>query len=92
MGGLNFSDIYVRNLKVELGVRYEYFDFNSFLYAQPGEREKVKPEGFLSYYGLMHYETYDQKYYPEKDINIRKIQSPHVIGKSDIISFPPPVV
>ncbi len=71
MGGLNFSDIYVRNLKVELGVRYEYFDFNSFLYAQPGEREKVKPEGFLSYYGLMHYETYDQKYYPEKGMSLR---------------------
>ncbi len=70
-GGLNFSDIYLRNLKFELGIKYEYFDFSSFLYARPGEREEVKPEGFLSYYGLMHYETYDQKYYPEKGTSAR---------------------
>lgn len=70
-GGLNFSDIYLRNLKFELGIRYEYFDFSSFLYAQPWERQEVKPEGFLSYYGLMHYETYDQKYYPEKGTSLR---------------------
>lgn len=69
--GLNFSDIYLRNLKFELGIKYEYFDFSSFLYARPGEREEVKPEGFLSYYGLMHYETYDQKYYPEKGTSAR---------------------
>ncbi len=71
MGGLNFSDIYIRNLKFELGIKYEYFDFSSFLYAQPWEREEVKAEGFLSYYGLMHYETYDQKYYPEKGTSVR---------------------
>ncbi|WP_251619890.1 patatin-like phospholipase family protein [Odoribacter lunatus] len=71
MGELAFSDIYLRNLKFELGFRYEYFDFSSFLYAQPGEREKVKPEGFLSYYGLMYYETYDQKYYPERGWSLK---------------------
>lgn len=70
-GCLNFSDIYLRNLKFELGVKYEYFDFSSFLYALPWDREKVKPEGFLSYYGLMHYETYDQKYYPEKGTSLK---------------------
>lgn len=71
MGELNFSDIYIRNFKFELGVRYEYFDFNSFLYAQPKDQKRVKPEGFLSYYGLMHYETFDQKYYPEKGLSLK---------------------
>lgn len=71
MGELNFSDINIRNFKFELGVRYEYFDFNSFLYAQPWEREQVKPEGFFSYFGLMHFETYDQKYYPSKGLSLK---------------------
>lgn len=70
-GELKFSDIYLQNCKFELGVRYEYFDFNSFLYAQPRDRIEVKPEGFLSYYGLAHYETYDQKYYPLRGISVK---------------------
>lgn len=71
MGELNFSDIYIRNCKFELGVRYEYFDFSSFLYAQPSERRTVKPEGYLSYYGLAHYETYDKRYYPTKGVSFK---------------------
>lgn len=71
MGGLNYSDIYIRNLKFEMGIRYEYFDFNTFLYAQPLDQKKIKPEGFLNYYGLMYYETYDQKYYPEHGLSLK---------------------
>lgn len=71
LGQLNFTDIYIRNCKFELGFRYEYFDFSSFLYASDTQQERVKPEGFFSYYGLAHYETYDQKYYPTKGISVK---------------------
>ncbi len=67
-GELNFSDIYFLNCKLELGVRYEYFDFNSFLYANPRDQVKVNPEGFFSYYGLAHFETYDKRYYPTRGV------------------------
>lgn len=66
---LNFADIYIRNCKFVLGVRYEYFDYNTFLYAPSREPIQVKPEGFFSYYAAAYYDTYDKKYYPRKGVS-----------------------
>ena len=68
---LNFSDIYIQNCKFVLGLRYEYFDYNSFLYASANDVVKARPEGFFSYHALAHYETFDKRYYPTRGISVK---------------------
>lgn len=70
-GDVNFSDIYIRNYKFQLGVRYEYFDYRSLLYNHDYMAEHVTSQGFFSYYASAHVETYDTKYYPEKGLSFK---------------------
>lgn len=71
MAELTFSDIYIQNCKFVLGFRYEYFDYNSFLYASAYEGVKARPEGFFSYHASAHYETFDKRYYPTRGISVK---------------------
>lgn len=70
-GDLSISDIYFKNFKFQLGVRYEYFDYKTFLFSERDRDINVKPEGFFSYYFLAHLETYDKRYYPERGVSLR---------------------
>lgn len=65
---LSFWDIYFQNYKFLLGLRYEYFDYKSMLYASDYRPEDVKAEGLASYYASAHYDSYDKKFYPDKGI------------------------
>lgn len=69
VGELSFSDIYIRNCKFVLGFRYEYFDYEPFLYSALSTTSQARPEGFFSYHALAHYETYDKKYYPSRGVS-----------------------
>lgn len=42
-----YSDMNWLSFKVKAGLRYEYFNYNSFLYTGSDELYTVKPEGFL---------------------------------------------
>lgn len=68
-GELSVTDIYVRNFKFQLGLRYEYFDYDPFLYKDEGGTRDARSEGYLSYYALAHLETYDRKYYPSRGLS-----------------------
>lgn len=70
-GDINFSDIYLRNCKFQLGVRYEYFDYKSALYNTDYISKDVKSDGLFSYYASAHYETFDKKYYPDKGLSLK---------------------
>lgn len=70
-GDINFSDIYLRNCKFQLGVRYEYFDYKSALYNADYISKDVKSDGLFSYYASAHYETFDKKYYPDKGVSLK---------------------
>ena len=70
-GDLSISDIYFKNLKFQLGLRYEYFDYDAFLYADREHNINVEPEGFFIYYGLAHVETFDKRYYPTRGSSLK---------------------
>lgn len=70
-GDLNLSDIYFRNFKFQLGLRYEYFNYKSVLYNTDYIAENLKSQGFASYYALAHFDTYDKKYFPDKGMSFR---------------------
>lgn len=64
MGELGLSSLYLRNFKFKVGLRYEYFDYNSLLFSNEDEVMSVRPEGFFSYYGVAELDTYDRRFYP----------------------------
>ena len=68
---LGVSDIYYRNFRLRLGLRYEYFDYDSFMFSAGGHNLYVRPEGFLSYYGEAHLETFDKRYFPEQGVALK---------------------
>lgn len=70
-GDLNLSDIYFRNFKFQLGIRYEYFRFKSDLYSADYIAENIPSQGFASYYASAHFDTFDKKYYPDKGLSFR---------------------
>lgn len=59
------------NFKLKLGARYEYFDYNSFLYTAENQKYQVKPEGFISYFAQAHLETLDRRYFPSKGVSLQ---------------------
>lgn len=75
MGELSLTDLYVRNFKFQLGLRYEYFDYDALLFGAGGQSIDVKSEGFVSYYGLAHLETFDRRYYPTKGLSFKAAYS-----------------
>ncbi|WP_065220797.1 MULTISPECIES: patatin-like phospholipase family protein [Butyricimonas] len=68
---LGGSDIYFRNFKLQIGARYEYFNYESFMFSDRDHNINVKPEGFFSYHGLAHLETFDKRYYPTRGMSLK---------------------
>ena len=58
-----YSDMNWLSFKVKAGLRYEYFNYNSFLLHRSDELYTVKPEGFFSYFASAHLETLDRRYF-----------------------------
>ncbi len=70
-GDVNLSDIYLRNFKFQIGVRYEYFKYKSILYNSDYLPEVSTSKGFASYYVSAHLDSYDKKYYPDKGLSFK---------------------
>ncbi|MDE6451304.1 MAG: patatin, partial [Odoribacter sp.] len=68
---VSVSDIYLRNFKFQLGIRYEYFKYKSVLYNSDYLPEILSSKGFFGYYASAHLDTYDKKYYPDKGLSFK---------------------
>lgn len=66
-----YSDMNWLNFKFHVGARYEYFDYNSFLYTGDDNQYRVSPEGFISYFAQAHLETFDRRYFPNKGVSLK---------------------
>lgn len=80
IGNLSFRN----NFRMMLGLRYRYYDYESFLYSGRDERVEVKPEGFFSYYATAQVETLDKRYYPDRGFSLRMSGS---VYTDDLIDF-----
>ena len=74
-GELGLSSLYLRNFKFKVGLRYEYFDYNSLLFSNEDEVMSVRPEGFFSYYGVAELDTYDRRFYPSRGVSLEAAYS-----------------
>jgi NTE family protein len=68
---LAYSDINWLSFKMKIGMRYEYYNYNSLLYANPISNYSIVPEGYISYFLLTHVETLDHVNFPTKGVSIR---------------------
>lgn len=68
---LAFSDMSWLNFKVRAGLRYEYFNYNSFLYRGDSREIEVQPEGFISYFASAHLETMNRRYFPDRGVSLQ---------------------
>lgn len=68
---VGYSDMNWLNFKIKVGLRYEYFDYNSFLYTAGNQDYKVSPEGFISYFAQAHLETLDRSYFPSRGVSLK---------------------
>lgn len=68
---VGYSDMNWLSFKLHIGARYEYYDYNSFLYTAQNQDYHVRSQGFLSYFAQAHFETLDRRYYPSKGVSLK---------------------
>lgn len=67
---LSFSDVWHRNIRFDLGLRYELYDYDKFLYQEgSGHAFDVGTEHFFSYFVRMRYESYDKACFPSRGLS-----------------------
>lgn len=67
---LAYSDMNWLNFRVKAGLRYEYFDYNDYLFTGQGDRYDIRPEGFFSYFVSAHFESFDRRYFPSRGVSV----------------------
>jgi len=69
---LSYANVWLRNLRFNIGVRYELYDYDKFLYQEENTVwENVKAEHFFTYFAHVHYDTYDKAYFPKRGVNFQ---------------------
>jgi NTE family protein len=69
---LAFSDVWYRNLRFNLGTRYELYDYGKFFQeSENAPTYDVDAEHFFSYFFQTHYETTDRTYFPSKGVSLK---------------------
>ena len=71
-----FSDVWYKNFRFGLGLRFEYYKYKDFLFKKPEISDlKVESEHFLSYFAQVQYNTYDKGHFPSKGSDFRAAYS-----------------
>ncbi len=72
MGEFSYSDVWYKNVRYDIGLRYELFDYDKFLLQEGSNREyNIGTEYFFSYFAQLHYESFDKAYFPSKGISFQ---------------------
>lgn len=67
---LFFNNANARQFSINFGVRYEHFNYRSFLLTSGSDWEIVQPKGFLNYYAQGNFENLDSFYYPTRGLSL----------------------
>ena len=85
-----FSDIYLQNFNMNVGVEYEFFDFHQSLYYSPlGTLTEAKPEGYINYKFNGHYESLDDFYMPRKGWSVEADYTVHTTNGLEVQGHTP---
>lgn len=67
-GEISYSNVWLRNFRFGLGIKYDLYDYGRFLHQVGNQGFEVDKEHFYSYYAKLLYETYDNAYFPSKGV------------------------
>lgn len=73
MGEMAYHNVWLRNVRFGLGIRYELFDYDNVLHNMENGAFKIGTEHFFNYFADWHYESYDKAYFPSKGIKFSGI-------------------
>lgn len=59
-----FSDEWLRNLRYEVGMSFEYYHNKNLLTLNPGNNRNLRAEHFLNYFFNLKYSSLDNSYFP----------------------------
>lgn len=86
---VNFSNIRVRNFRVALGMRYDYYDFRAFISGEETS-DDVHSQGLVGYYALAQFESLDSRSYPNRGTSVSvnyRVETDNFIGYNDGAPF-----
>lgn len=85
LADLHFKNIQIKNFKVETGLQYEYFHYESQLWANNSVfRAKIKSDGLASYYLKTQLESLNRRYYPTKGMSLL---ASYTLYTSDFVTY-----
>jgi NTE family protein len=65
---ISYHNVWLRNFRFGLGSKWELYDYGRFLHQIGNEGFEVNREYFFSYFANLHYETYDNAYFPSSGV------------------------
>ena len=65
---ITYYNVWLRNFRFGLGAKYELYDYGRFLHHLGNQGFDVNKERFISYFANLHFETYDNAYYPSSGV------------------------
>jgi NTE family protein len=67
-----FSDVWYRNLRFNVGARYELYDYGKLFTSSTNAYDyQLDKEHFFSYFFQTQYETQDRMYFPSKGVSLK---------------------
>lgn len=72
MASFSYTNTWSRNLRFDVGLRYESYDYNKFLFInEDDKRYDVDNERFINYFAKFHYSTLDQAYFSNRGVSAK---------------------
>lgn len=65
---ISYHNVWLRNFRFGLGAKWELYNYGRFLHQVGNEGFEVDREYFFSYFANLHYETYDNAYFPSSGV------------------------
>lgn len=69
-GEISYYNVWLRNVRFGLGIRYELYNYGKLLHQEGSGQLDVQDEHFFNYFANLHYDTYDKAYFPTKGVRM----------------------
>ena len=64
----SYKNVWLKNVQFGLGIRYEQYNYGKLLQQDGNASFSPKKEPFFTYFANMHYDTYDNAYFPSRGV------------------------
>ena len=81
---ISYYNVWLRNFRFGVGAKYELYDYGRFLHMIGNQGFEVDKEHFFSYFANLHYETYDNAYFPSKGV---KFHSSYSLNTDNFVKY-----